>query len=205
VGDVPSYLKAYFRHVAVDDLAPAGAERIAAVAIEQARFAAPRPQGRGPARDVISIVTDHMPFLVDSMTMELGRHDLVPRLIVHPQLRVRRDVAGALRQVRGIVDGGKADHDEIAESWTHIEITRLDADEAARLEADLQRVLGDVRASVEDYPRMQAKAVWVADELAAADLNYPGEQAGPESDAEVEALLRWLADDHFTFLGYREY
>jgi glutamate dehydrogenase len=216
VGDVPSYLKAYFRHVAVDDLAPAGAERIAAVAIEQARFAAHRPQGRAlvrvgrgpaidPARDVISIVTDDMPFLVDSMTMELGRHDLVPRLIVHPQLRVRRDVAGALRQVRGIVDGGKADHDEIAESWTHIEITRLDADEAARLEADLQRVLGDVRASVEDYPRMQAKAVWVADELAAADLNYPGEQAGPESDAEVEALLRWLADDHFTFLGYREY
>jgi glutamate dehydrogenase len=29
--------------------------------------------------------------------------------------------------------------------------------------------------------------------------------AGDESRAEVEALLRWLADGHFTFLGYREY
>jgi glutamate dehydrogenase len=216
VGDVPAYLHAYFRHVVVDDLALAGAERIAAVSIEQARFAAHRPQGRAlvrvgrgtaidPARDVISIVTDDMPFLVDSVTMGLGTQDLVPCLVVHPQLRVKRDVTGALRQVFGIVDGGQADHDEIAESWIHIEITRLDPDEAARLEVDLERVLGDVRVSVEDYPRMQATAVWVANELASADLNYPGDQTGPESDAEVEALLRWLADDHFTFLGYREY
>ena len=29
--------------------------------------------------------------------------------------------------------------------------------------------------------------------------------SGVESPAEVEALLRWLADGHFTFLGYREY
>ena len=29
--------------------------------------------------------------------------------------------------------------------------------------------------------------------------------AGAEAPAEIEALLRWLADGHFTFLGYREY
>jgi glutamate dehydrogenase len=216
VGDLPSYLRAYFRHVAVDDLAPAGPDQIAAIAVEQARFAAHRPQGRAlvrvshgatvdPARDEISIVTDDMPFLVDSMTMELGRHDLIPRLVIHPQLRVRRDITGSLHEVIGCVDGGRAEHEEIAESWTHIEITRLDDDEAATLESDLQRVLGDVRVAVEDYPRMQAKGVLLADELAASELSHPGEVAGPESAAEVEALLRWLADDHFTFLGYREY
>ncbi|HEY7144058.1 MAG TPA: NAD-glutamate dehydrogenase [Streptosporangiaceae bacterium] len=216
VGDLPGYLDAYFRHVAVDDLAPAGPGQIAAIAIEQARFAGYRPQGRAlvrvgrgaatdPARGVISIVTDDMPFLVDSMTMELARHDLVPRLVVHPQLRVRRDVTGALHEVIGCVDGGKAEHEEIAESWTHIEITRLAEDEAAGLEADLQRVLGDVRVAVEDYPRMQAKAVLLADELAAAQVSPAGDATRPESDAEVEALLRWVADDHFTFLGYREY
>ena len=216
VGDLPSYLHAYFRHVAVEDLAPAGPARVAEVAIEQARFAAHRPQGRAlvrvgrgaamdPARDVISIVTDDMPFLVDSLRMELSRHDLAPRLIVHPQLRVKRDVTGSLREVLGIVDGSRADHDEIAESWTYIEIPRLDDDEAAGLAADLQRVLGDVRVSVEDYPRMQAKAVLLADELAASDAGQPADSTGNFPDAEVEALLRWLADDHFTFLGYREY
>ncbi len=191
------------------------------MAIEQARAAANRPQGRAlvrvgrgaafdPARDTISIVTDDMPFLVDSLRMELGRHDLTPRLIVHPQLRVRRDVTGAMLEVLGIVDGGRGDGGprngvEIAESWTHIEITRLDDDEAARLAADLQRVLGDVRVAVEDYPRMQAKAVLLADELASSDAAQLPDATGNLPDAEVEALLRWLADDHFTFLGYREY
>ena len=216
VGDLTSYLQAYFRHAAVEDLAPAGPARVAEVAIEQARFAAHRPQGRAlvqvghgaaidPARDVISIVTDDMPFLVDSLRMELSRHDLAPRLIVHPQLRVKRDVTGALREVLGIVDGARAGHDEIAESWTYVEIPRLDDDEAAGLAADLQRVLSDVRVAVEDYPRMQAKAVLLADELAASEAGQLPDSTGNFPDAEVEALLRWLADDHFTFLGYREY
>src|SRR5260370_42051533 len=73
VGDLPRFLQAYFRHTAVDDLALAGPERIAAVAIEEAAFAAHRPQGRAlvrvgrgaamdPVREVISIVTDDLPF-----------------------------------------------------------------------------------------------------------------------------------------------
>ena len=57
-------------------------------------------------------------------------------------------------------------------------------------------MLHDVRVAVEDYPRMQAKATWLADRLAAEGAGAP---------AETVALLRWLADNHFTFLGYREY
>ena len=44
------YLRAYYRHVAVEDLAEAGPARIAAVATEQAAFAAHRPQGRALVR-----------------------------------------------------------------------------------------------------------------------------------------------------------
>jgi glutamate dehydrogenase len=228
VGDVGSYVQAYFRHVAVEDLAAAGPVRLAAVAAEQARFAAHRPQGRAlvrvrrgeaaacqPTRDVIDIVTDDMPFLVDSLTMELARHEATTHLIVHPQLRVRRDVTGALREVAGLLDGEGSAQDEIAESWTHIEITRLPEGASAGLQADLERVLGDVRVAVEDWPRMQARAVQLAEQLAmvppmvgatVADATADaGTEAGDESRAEVEALLRWLADGHFTFLGYREY
>src|SRR6266700_3726516 len=50
VGDLLSYLQAYYRHVPVEDLAAAGPERIAAVATEQAVFAAHRPQGRALVR-----------------------------------------------------------------------------------------------------------------------------------------------------------
>jgi len=220
VGDMRAYLQAYYRHVAVDDLAAAGPQRLAAVATGQARFAARRPQGRAlvrvrrgeaaacaPARDVIDIVTDDMPFLVDSVRMELGRHEVTPELVVHPQLRVRRDVTGALREVLGLVDGKRPAHDEIAESWTHIEITRLAAGAEAALQRDLERVLGDVRVAVEDWPRMQARATALAEQLALACAGGAADSgdSGAESPAEAEALLRWLADGHFTFLGYREY
>jgi glutamate dehydrogenase len=220
VGDLLEYLRAYYRHVAVEDLAAAGPEAVAGVAIEQARLAAHRPQGRAlvrvraagssaaldapfhPGRRVVDIITDDMPFLVDSVTMELSRHGLDSYHIVHPQLLVRRDVAGALREVSGPLDGRRTEHDEIAESWTHIEIGGRSADGSAAnasadvLEQDLHRVLHDVRVSVEDYPKMQAKAAWLADQLSAEGVGSP---------AETVALLRWLADSHFTFLGYREY
>ncbi len=233
VGDVRSYLHAYYRHVAAEDLASAGPERLADVAMTQARLAAHRPQGRAlvrvrrggaaafnPTRDVVDVVTDDMPFLVDSMTMELAKRTAA-YLVVHPQLRVRRDVTGSLHEVFGFVDGDSPAHDEVAESWTHIEIARLPDGASAALQRDLERVLGDVRVAVEDWPRMQAKAVQLAEQLAMspiARVGAGGEGAGgagsaagtggvsgAESPAEVEALLRWLADGHFTFLGYREY
>ena len=220
-GQLLSYLQDYYRHVAVEDLASVGAARILAVATEQATFAAHRPQGRALVRirssadaasleqsgAVLDIVTDDMPFLVDSVTMELARHGLAAHRVIHPQVRVRRDVTGALRGVLGLIDGSPASHDEIAESWTHIEIGALaDEAEAARLEEDIQRVLGDVRVAVEDYSRMRARAVQLAEDLALSGTADPaGSDAGAEAPAEIEALLRWLADGHFTFLGYREY
>jgi glutamate dehydrogenase len=224
VGDVHTFLRGFYRHVAPEELATAGPERLAAMAAEMVAFASHRPQGRAlvrvrrgaaaacsPARDVVDIVTDDMPFLVDSVRMELTRHGVAPQLVVHPQLRVRRDVAGSLREVLGLIEGEHPVRapDEIAESWTHIEIPRLAsvaAGTSAVLEQDLLRVLGDVRVAVEDAPRMQARAVQLAALLSQRSVGSPGGGGiGADAPAEVQALLRWLADGHFTFLGYREY
>ena len=220
VGDVGNYLRAYYKHVEVDDLGAAGPDRVAAVALTQAQLAVSRPQGRalvdvrpggGAALDatsyVIDIVTDDMPFLVDSITMELGNHGLSARLVIHPQLRVRRDVTGALHTVVGTASAGQVSasepsHDELAESWTHIEIPAITGSEAEAIAADLNRVLGDVRVAVEDYPRMHAKALALADDVLAPEGEGSG---GEDSPAEIAELLNWLADGRFTFLGYREY
>jgi glutamate dehydrogenase len=215
VGDVTGYLRAYYRHVAPEELAAAGPERIAAVASAQAEFAATRPQGRALVRirtggdaaldatsDVIDIVTDDMPFLVDSISMELARHDVSSRLVVHPQLLVRRDVAGDLREIIGQVRGGQPSHEQLAESWTHIEIGALADGEAATITADLERVLSDVRVAVEDYARMRSRAISLADDVLAPEGDGDGGAGAP---SEIAELLHWLADGHFTFLGYREY
>jgi len=210
VGDLRSFLDAYYRHMPVDELLAAGPARMAGVAAEHARLAASRPQGRAlvqvsaggmcsaleEPRGSVDIVTDDMPFLVDSITMELTRHGLESFHIIHPQLLVRRDLTGTLWEVVGPLTEARHGHDEIAESWTHIEIDTSSGVSLAELEKDLQRVLLDVRVAVEDYPKMAEAALRLADRLATE---------GPRAPAETQALLRWLADNHFTFLGYREY
>jgi glutamate dehydrogenase len=210
VGDLRRFLGAYYRNMPVEELVAAGPARMAAVAAEHARLAAKRPQGRAlvqvsaggscsaleEQRGAVDIVTDDMPFLVDSITMELTRHGLDSFHIIHPQLLVRRDVTGTLWEVVGPLGDARHQHDEIAESWTHIEIDTSSGVSLDELEKDLQRVLLDVRVAVEDYPKMAEAALRLTDRL---------ETEGPRPPTETQALLRWLADNHFTFLGYREY
>jgi glutamate dehydrogenase len=214
VGDGPAYLRAYYRHMTGDE--QASPQRLAAVAVGHAALAVRRPPGRAivgvraggdatldPGSDVIDIVTDDMPFLVDSITMELSRHGLSARLIVHPQLRVRRAVDGAMQEVAGVVNGADPARGDLAESWMHIEIARLGDAEAKILADDLQRVLHDVRVAVEDGSRMRARALNLAQVLRDDPAGRPG--GDREADVETAALLTWLAQGRFTFLGYREY
>jgi glutamate dehydrogenase len=212
LGGVPCYLDAYYQRVATEDLVLPS--RLAAVAQAHARMGLRRPQGRalvqvrepgdahldpvGRSGLVVDIVTDDMPYLVDSVTTELNRHEADIQLLVHPLLRVHRDVTGALRGILGVCgDDEEAAAGELTEAWIHVELgppkDRVSADQLA---ADLRHVLDDVRVAVEDQPRMGAVARKLADQLGGA----PGSER-----AEAGALLRWLADDHFTFLGYREY
>jgi glutamate dehydrogenase len=212
--NVSCYLRAYYQRVATEDLAPP--PRMAAVAQAHARLGLHRPQGRalvqvrepgeldrvGPSVIVADIVVDDMPYLVDSVTTELNRHEAEIQLLVHPVLRVRRDVTGGLREIIGVC-GDETDRatparsEELIESWIHVELgTPRDRVGGDRLAADLRRVLEDVRVAVEDQRRMGERARALAGRLG----------GDPGSDvAEFGELLRWLAGGNFTFLGYREY
>ena len=149
----------------------------------------------------VEIVTDDMPFLVDSVAGALAARNLDIHQLVHPQVVLRREALGRLIEIFPGVEPDDARPGDIVESWIRVETDRL-RDQATidKVRNDLQSVLTDVREAVEDWPRMRVQALTLADELAAADLPVPDKDI---SDS-VE-LLRWLADDHFTFLGYREY
>ena len=210
---VSCYLRAYYQRLATEDLAPPS--RLAAVAEAHARLGLRRPQGRAlvQVREpddahlnpvsrsglVVDIVTDDMPYLVDSVTTELNRHEAEILLIVHPLLRVRRDVTGGLRAILGVCedDAPAATTDEQTESWIHVELgPPRDRVTAEALAADLRHVLDDVRVAAEDQLRMGSVARRLADDL--------GGEPGSE-EAEHDDLLRWLGSGHFLFLGYREY
>ncbi|MFC3501009.1 NAD-glutamate dehydrogenase [Micromonospora krabiensis] len=155
---------------------------------------------------VIEIVTDDMPFLVDSVTALLNSYHLDVHLLVHPLLVVRREPLGRLTEVAADVEPDDAIAGDLVESWMRIEIDPVrDAAERDRLRRELQRVLTDVREAVEDWPKMRQRALAMADELAAARTS-DNRPPVPEKDiTDSVELLRWLAQDHFTFLGYREY
>ncbi len=150
---------------------------------------------------VIEIVNDDMPFLVDSVTMEVNRCGLTLHSANHPVYRVWRDAQGAI--VRIEPGGAASDEDDAAnrshlESFIHFEIDRCsEAAKLAELRASIARVLGEVRASVEDWPKMQAVAKETINALAAR-------QSSDEA-FEARAFLEWMVADHFTFLGVRDY
>ncbi|MFF5229308.1 NAD-glutamate dehydrogenase [Dactylosporangium sp. NPDC000521] len=149
----------------------------------------------------LEIVTDDMPFLVDSVTSALSSRNIDVNLLVHPLVVVRRAPLGALEQVRVGLEPGDAAPRDIVESWIRIEIDRIrDDHELEKLRNDLARVLDDVREAVEDWPKMRRQALALADELGDARLPVPDKDV-----TDSVELLRWLVDDHFTFLGYREY
>ncbi|WP_067505591.1 NAD-glutamate dehydrogenase [Actinoplanes sp. TFC3] len=155
---------------------------------------------------VISVVTDDMPFLVDSVTALLTAHQLEVHLLVHPLIVVRREPLGALTQVEANVEPDDAIDGDLVESWIRVEIDPVRTGQAReQLHNELRRVLTDVRDAVDDWPRMRQRALVIADELAAArgsELKLPV----PDKDVtDSIELLKWLAHEHFTFLGYREY
>jgi glutamate dehydrogenase len=169
------------------------------------KLAIAQPDGEHP-HTVLQIVTDDMPFLVDSVTALLTAHQLQVHLLVHPLLVVRRQPLGALSEIAADVEPDDAIDGDLVESWIRVEIDPVRQPDARdQLQNELKRVLTDVREAVEDWSRMRQRAVVIADELAAA-RGSAGSLPVPDKDlTDSIELLRWLARDHFTFLGYREY
>jgi len=146
---------------------------------------------------VIDIVNDNMPFLVDSVTMEVNRQGLTLHLIVHPVIKTRRDANGALMDVLP----GESAKDAFSESVIHVEVDRqTDPTKLKDLETGIVRVLGDVRKAVTDYGNMKARLNCLV-----AALNEASKGLDPATVEEDKAFLAWLGEGHFTFLGYRDY
>ncbi|MEV6107466.1 NAD-glutamate dehydrogenase [Streptomyces sp. NPDC051940] len=212
-----AYLQRYYLHTAPEDMADRDPVDALGAALAHYRLAQTRPQGTAnikvhtptveengwtSSHSVVEVVTDDMPFLVDSVTNELTRLGRGIHLVIHPQVTVRRDVTGKLLEVLP-KPGGQLPHDALTESWIHVEIDReTDRGDLKQITTELQRVLSDVRESVEDWQKMRDAALRISDDLANEPLP---QDIGEREVEEARELMRWLAADHFTFLGYREY
>ncbi|WP_422879678.1 hypothetical protein [Noviherbaspirillum cavernae] len=156
------------------------------------------------AHTVIEIVNDDMPFLVDSVTMEINRLGLTLHSAIHPVFRVWRDGQGRIEKVQPASDNlpDGSTHATL-ESWMHFEVDRCSEPEKLEaLRTGIAKALSDVRAAVTDWPAMLDAARRSIKELAD---DHQGDAARQAEVTEARAFLEWLTAGHFIFLGYRDF
>jgi glutamate dehydrogenase len=157
----------------------------------------PAKHGYHSGHTVVEIVNDDMPFLVDSVVAAVNRFGLTAHLIIHPIVRAERDRAG---KRTGYLYAGHSAPGAVMESMMHVEVTEIAESRHAELAKRVERVLTDVRAAVEDWRTMRERMSGIIEELVVEPKG-----THPEDAREVRDFLRWIHDNHFTFLGFREY
>ncbi len=200
-----------FARASMEDFEGRSCEEIYGSALALWKFSARRDAGEARVRiynprmsehgwecshTVLEIVNDDMPFLVDSLTSYLTVQGLAIHTLIHPLVTLRRNKAGErVELVPAGTEGGTR------ESLIQVQVDQIgDAARLARCEAEIAQVMRDVRVSVKDWRPILIR---LGEVTGALKENAPAETQ--DVTEEVVEFLDWLSENHFTFLGYREY
>ena len=210
---VEEFVRQYYGWVTREDLAEYEPMDLYGAAVAHWSFARERTSGTAKVHvynptfeehgwqsphTVIEIVNEDTPFLVDSVRMEINGQGRAIHLMIHPMINVRRDDDGRILEV--LPQDSEAE-DSVRESLIHVEVDRhTEPEELESIREGLERSFADVRAAVEDWPKMREKVQDIVSEL---DREKP--PVDEEEASEARAFLEWIDAGNFTFLGYREY
>ena len=155
----------------------------------------PRPDTMGwrSAHAIAEIITDDMPFVVDSALAAFASMNRQVHAVVHPIVQATRDAGGRLAAIGPGPDARPESMVQIAFA------AESDPVALANVAASLKRAMADVRAAVSDWAAMRAH---IDDSIAAI---RPGPGVPAEDAEEAKALLTWVRDENFVLLGYRRY
>jgi len=206
--DLEPCLRQYFAHVEKADLLERRVPDLFAMALDHLRVGAdwrpdtvtvrvanPRLEidGWESGHTIVQIIADDVPFLVDTVTMELSRLGVGIYLVLHPILCRHSENAH--------FEVAKDDSEHDLVSFISIEIDRQASTDACEsIEIELRRVIEDARAAVRDWEAMRDRMQEVSAGL--ETLTVPVDDA---DKAETRHFLDWLAEGHFIFLGARDY
>ena len=147
---------------------------------------------------VIEVVTCDMPFLVDSLNMYLVRQGITIHVTLHPVINVQRNSAG---HITAVAPPNTEKKSHATEAIMRFEIDRqTEPEELKALHAGFEQTLHDVQLVVEDWQPLRAQIKEIITTLDKQQLPIPAEEK-----SEVLAFLRWLENNHFTFIGFRAY
>ena len=210
---IERFVRMLFARASAQDLLDTSIEDLYGAALGLWKFAEKRKRGTpiirvfSPAmeehgwqspRTVVELVTDDMPFLVDSMSAGLAGAGYKALFLVHPVMDVIRDASGSRKD---LLDQQSQARDKISESVMHLELQgQTSPKQAKEIQSLIRNIITDIRSAVEDWRPMSDQLDRTIDQIRKSPppLNK-------ESVAESVAFLEWLRDEHFTFLGFREY
>jgi glutamate dehydrogenase len=201
-----SFFEAFYRGAPPEDVIRYAPESLAALASEVFAHSATRKPGgtlialfdfAAQARDharketILVAVNDDMPFLFDSLVAEIAAHGVRIHALFHPIMQAERDASGARGKTASLT----------RESVIVLVLDPImDAERRKALGDGANKVFAQVRLAVRDWKKMVA-----ALKETTAQLRQSPPQISPEELSESLAFLEWLGDDHFTFLGCRDY
>lgn len=147
---------------------------------------------------IIEVIQRDMPFLVDSVRMALNRYGLTVHLIIHPVMRIERDDDGYIDKV---YESSEVGEETANEACMYFEVDRQsDSATLQELHDEIDQVLEDIEVCVQDWQPMRERLRNIVEEIKQSSPPLDEEQL----DEDIE-FLQWLDQDHFTFIGYREY
>ncbi len=205
------FVRDYYHRISTQDYAEDKATfffRAAVLHLELARERRPGeilirmdnlPLPDGSLRTLVSVVTDDQPFLINSLTITLGHLDQRIERTTHPMFQVERNANHRMTSIQRYRSGEfsreRSDR-TILEAFIQFEIDPVEESAHDALIQSLRKTLADIKVVTGDWNYMRDAALALADRVEQA-------QKGP-TFAEYGALFRWMAEDHFAFIGYCE-
>ena len=135
------------------------------------------------------VMLPDMPFITDSVLMDLTRHDIAITFLLNLTVTIHRDG-------NGCPAAAAVDSNHTKDTIIYLELDPLpDADRQELIER-INHALSDVQVAVADYGPMQDRVRECISQMRRSGVSG--------ADQAIE-YLEWLLDNHFTFLGYREF
>ncbi|MFT6261485.1 MAG: glutamate dehydrogenase [Bermanella sp.] len=145
---------------------------------------------------IIEIIHKDIPFLVDSIRMELNRREMAIHFINHAVLPLSRKKTGDLNFKDCFNDQSNSQ-----EAVIYIEVDRhTDEKLLVDLNKQLKKIVSEICLVVEDFSGFKSRSKEAASWIKASE--------GPASKkdaAEAAAFIDWMADNNFTFLGSEDF
>lgn len=211
---VSAFVRQYYSNVALEDLGGRSVVDLYGAMLSHWNLIYQRAKGETKVRvfnptfeqdgwqsshTIVEVAIDDMPFLVDSIRMEINRAGFGVHFMLHlGGMHLQRN---AQHQVTEVLPPDAQIDCSTSEAPIYVELDRQsDPKILADLQTNLLRILGDVRAAVEDWSKIRERM-----QQSIAEIEVNSQHFDTNDIEESRDFLHWLIDDHFTFLGCRDY